>query len=56
MAKELVTFHFKGGREANGDPLYVARAKVDGVDSIGKVTVSYLENLYHENQTGEHQA
>ena len=25
------------GREANGDPLYVARAKVDGRDSIGKV-------------------
>ena len=33
-----MTFSFKGGREANGDPLYVARAKVDGVDSIGKVT------------------
>jgi len=27
----------QGGREANGTPLYVARAKVDGVDSIGKV-------------------
>ena len=52
-----MTFSFKGGREANGEPLYVARAKVDGVDSIGKVTVSYLDIwIYHENQTGEHQA
>ena len=56
MPRDAVTFSFKGGREANGEPLYVARAKVDGVDSIGKVTVSYLEGLYHENQTGEHQA
>lgn len=31
----------QGGREANGTPLYVARAKVDGVDSIGKVNTTH---------------
>merc|ERR1712212_352480 len=31
----------QAGHEANGTPLYVARAKVDGVDSIGKVNTSH---------------
>ena len=33
----------QGGHEANGTPLYVARAKVDGVDSIGKVSIPYID-------------
>jgi len=35
----------QGGREADGTPLYVARGKVDGVDSIGKVNTSH-NNCY----------
>ena len=34
------------GIEANGDPLYVARPKVDGSDSIGKVNFK-AHNVCH---------
>ena len=29
----------QGGHESNGNPLFVARGKVDGVDSIGMVSI-----------------
>ena len=42
------------GIEANGDPLYVARAKVDGSDSIGKVNPK-AHNVCHVPYGGKEQ-
>ena len=42
------------GIEANGDPLYVARPKVDGSDSIGKVNPK-AHNVCHVPYGGKEQ-
>ena len=35
----------QGGYESNGTPLYVARGKIDGVDSIGKVSIQNFDKV-----------
>ena len=35
----------QGGHESNGAPLFVARGKVDGVDSIGMVSIPNYQRV-----------